>query len=139
MGFLDNLFDDTKKKGDKLRQQMGQIGKPKMSGAGYSPGGSKPGEVYQIIISEPGPVGIRVEQKSNNSASAIVNQVVPGSQAEAAGLQRGDVLCFAGSEGQSEIPYSMFLEMAKSPQRPLRKSQENNINYKRMQIMGVSI
>ena len=127
MGFLDNLTGgDKNKKGNSnplanIRKQMEQMGKPKMSGQGYSLGGSKPGEVVEIVLSQPGSLGIRVEQKSNNSASAIVNQVVQGSQAEAAGLQRGDVLCFAGSNGQSEIPYSMFLEMAKSPQRPLRK------------------
>jgi hypothetical protein len=44
--------------------------------------------------------------------------VVPGSQAEAAGLKRGDILCFAGSNGQEEMMYDMFLDMARSGQRP---------------------
>ena len=45
--------------------------------------------------------------------------VVEGSQAEEAGLQRGDILCFQGSEGKSEIFYDDFLQMARSSQRPL--------------------
>jgi hypothetical protein len=53
--------------------------------------------------------------------TAIVNEVVPGSQAEAAGLKRGDILCFAGSNGQEEMMYDMFLEIAQSGQRPIRK------------------
>ncbi len=148
MGLLDNIFNnDDKKKPNKngnnnnnnnnnnnplanIRKNIEQIAKPKsgMKGPGYSLGGSKPGQVYQIILPNPGPLGIRVEQRSNNSASAIVNMVVAGSQAEAAGLQRGDVLCFAGSDGQNEMPYSMFLEMAKSSQRPLRKLQQIKSN-----------
>ncbi len=42
-----------------------------------------------------------------------------GSQSEAAGLKRGDILCFAGSNGQEEMMYDMFLELAHSGQRPL--------------------
>lgn len=48
-----------------------------------------------------------------------MSMVVEGSQAEAAGLKRGDILCFAGSEGKSEIPYDDFLQMARSNQRPI--------------------
>ena len=127
MGLLDNIFNDDKKKKKSnnnnnnnnnplanIRKNIEKIGKPKMTGPGYSLGGSKPGQVFEIILPNPGPLGIRVEQKTSNSASAIVNMVVQGSQAEAAGLKRGDVLCFAGSNGQNEIPYSMFLEIAKS-------------------------
>jgi hypothetical protein len=51
--------------------------------------------------------------------SAIVNEVVPGTQAEQAGLKRGDILCFAGSDGQEEMSYEVFLELAQSDQRPL--------------------
>jgi len=140
MGFLDNLFNDGKKKsgGDNSNNsnnnknnnnnplanirkniEQGLGGKRTMQGPGRSLGGSKPGTVYQIALEQPGPVGIKVEKRSNTSASAIVNSVVPGSQAEAAGLRRGDVLCFAGSNGQEEMPYNMFLEIVKSPQRPI--------------------
>ncbi len=132
MGLLDNIFNDDKKKPPSnnnnnnnplanIRKNIEKIGKPKMKGPGYSLGGSKPGQVFEIVLPNHGPLGIRVEQRSNNSASAIVNMVVQGSQADLAGLKRGDVLCFAGSNGQNEMPYSMFLEMAKSKQRPLRK------------------
>lgn len=58
-------------------------------------------------------------EKRKGSQSAIVGNIVENTQAKAAGLQRGDVLCFAGSNGQEEIPYAMFLELAKSTQRPL--------------------
>ena len=62
-----------------------------------------------------------MERRQNSAGTAIVNQVVPGGQAEAAGMKRGDVLCYAGSNGQDEMMYDMFLELAKSEQRPLRK------------------
>jgi len=134
MGFLDNLFNDDKKSGSgsnnnnplaNIRKNIEQLGKKSggggMKGPGQSLGGRKHGDVIQVIITEPGPLGVKVERKTNNSKSAIVNMVVEGSQAEAAGLQRGDVLCFAGSDGQEEMPYSMFLEIAKSKQRPIRE------------------
>jgi len=131
MGFLDDIFGDDKKKsggGKKDNNPLANIGKniqqnlkgkPRMKGPGQSLGGSKPGEVYHIILPNPGSLGVKVEKRSNNSKSAIVNMVVPGSQAEAAGLQRGDVLCFAGSDGQDEMPYDMFLQIAKSKDRPI--------------------
>jgi hypothetical protein len=45
--------------------------------------------------------------------------VVKGGQAEAAGIQRGDILCYAGSNGEEEIMYDQFLALAASDQRPL--------------------
>ena len=130
MGFLDNIFNNDDKKKPKpnnnplanLRKNIENMGKPNtFHGQGQSLGGAKPGEVMEIVLPNPGPLGVRVEKRSNNSASAIVNQVVPGSQAEASGLQRGDVICFAGSRGQNEISYDMFLQIAKSPERPIRE------------------
>lgn len=138
MGFLDNIFnnEDGKKSGGggssnsnnnplaNIRKNMEQLGKPKaprMRGPGQSLGGAKPGDVLEIVLPHPGPLGVRIEKRSNNSESAIVNMVVPGSQAEAAGLLRGDVLCFAGSGGQNDIPYNMFLDIAKSTDRPIRE------------------
>ena len=53
--------------------------------------------------------------------------VVEGSQAEAAGLKVGDILCFSGSDGKEEIMYDMFLELVKSEQRPLRKCSTYSI------------
>jgi hypothetical protein len=45
--------------------------------------------------------------------------VVTGSQAEAAGIQRGDILCYADTSGEEEIMYNDFLTLASSDQRPL--------------------
>jgi hypothetical protein len=130
MGFLDNVFggdDKSKKKKNEnnhnpLASALQNFNNKTKSfqGQGQSLGGSKPGEVIPITLPNPGPLGVRVEKKSNTSASAIVNEVVLGGQAEAAGLQRGDILCFAGSNGQEEIMYDMFLEIAKSNQRPIQ-------------------
>ena len=61
----------------------------------------------------------KIEKRPNSDGTAIVAMVVPGSQAERAGLQRGDILCFAGSNGDVEIMYDMFVELAASNQRPL--------------------
>ena len=61
-----------------------------------------------------------MEKRPNSAGTAIVATVIEGSQAEAAGIQRGDALCYAGSNGQEEIMYDLFLELAKSNQRPLR-------------------
>lgn len=122
MGFLDNLLGDGKNKSDKkpssgipnpfARQQSFQ-------GQGQSLGGSKPGIVIPVSLPQPGPLGVRVEKRPNSEGTAIVNEVIPGSQAEAAGLKRGDILCFGGSNGQEEMHYDMFLELARSGQRPL--------------------
>jgi hypothetical protein len=45
--------------------------------------------------------------------------VVEGGQAEAAGIERGDILCYAGTNGEKEIMYDQFLALAASDQRPL--------------------
>ena len=81
-------------------------------------GGSKPGDVIEIVLPNPGPLGVRVEKRKNGDI-AFVNKIVSGSQAEAAGFQRGDVICFACSQGQNEISYDTFLQIAKSPRRPI--------------------
>lgn len=62
-----------------------------------------------------------MEKRPNTEGTAIVNEIVPGSQAEEAGLKRGDILCFGGSSGQAEMHYDIFLEMARSDERPLGK------------------
>ena len=139
MGLLDMFNNDKKKKANdsnsssnnnsnnsnplaNLRKNIERIGRPStFGGSGQSLGGSKPGAVIDVVLVEQGPLGIRVEKKSNNSGSAIVSQVMEGTQAERSGLRRGDVLCFAGSGGQNEIPYQMFLDICKSQQRPIRE------------------
>mmetsp|Transcript_21943 Transcript_21943/g.50642 ORF Transcript_21943/g.50642 Transcript_21943/m.50642 type:complete len:406 (+) Transcript_21943:1-1218(+) len=91
----------------------------KFQGTGQSLGGSNPGRVIEIVLSEPGPLGMRIEKRPTDDASAIVSEVVPGSQAQAAGLQRGDILCYGGTNGEAEISYKHFLQMAQSTERPL--------------------
>lgn len=93
--------------------------KNNFGGQGQALGGSLPGRVIPVELTESGPLGIMVEKRSNTLGTAIVSAVIDGSQAAKAGVQRGDVLCFAGSNGQEEIMYDMFVELAKSDQRPL--------------------
>ena len=45
--------------------------------------------------------------------------VVPGSQADREGVQRGDIICYAGTNGEEEIMYDVFIQLAASNQRPL--------------------
>ena len=45
--------------------------------------------------------------------------VVGGSQAAEAGIQRGDILCYADTNGEQEFLYEDFLKLAASTQRPL--------------------
>ncbi|OEU06631.1 hypothetical protein FRACYDRAFT_278408 [Fragilariopsis cylindrus CCMP1102] len=143
MGFLDNVFNNNDKDKKKKSNSTGgggnnanplanlgkTIGQPNsFGGQGQSLGGSKPGVVIEIILSNPGPIGVRVEKRSTASASAIVNHVIPQSQADHAGLQRGDVICFAGSNGQDEMQYDMFLQIAKSTQRPISSAAAASAN-----------
>lgn len=118
---MNNFFDRFKKPdGGGGKNLLNAItGKSaSFQGSGQSLGGSKPGKVIPIELKEKGSLGVGVEKRPGTNTS-IVSKVVPGSQAEAAGLQRGDILCFAGSNGVEEIPYDMFIELAKSDQRPL--------------------
>jgi len=98
------------------------IGKSKKQnfGGGQSLGGSSTlGKVTRVTLCDPGPLGMKIEKRPNNEGSAIVSTVVENSQAHAAGLQRGDVLCHAGTDGQHEIMYNEFIAMASSEHRPL--------------------
>ena len=118
---MDKFFDRFKPKKKSGNPLGGLFSGQKSSfhGQGQSLGGSQPGQVLPIELSEAGPLGIQVEKRPNSQKTAIVAMVVPGSQAERAGIQRGDILCFAGSNGTEEIMYDMFIELAKSNQRPL--------------------
>jgi len=59
-------------------------------------------------------------EEKNSQGTTIISRVVPGSQAAAAGLQRGDIVCHAGTNGSKEIPYNEILAMARSGRRPLK-------------------
>lgn len=94
-------------------------GQNNFSGNGQSLGGSQPGKVIDVQLEDPGPLGVKIEKRPNSQGTAIVAMVVPGSQAEKAGMLRGDILCFSGSNGSEEIMYDMFIQLAASDQRPL--------------------
>ncbi|KAL3789403.1 hypothetical protein HJC23_001951 [Cyclotella cryptica] len=85
---------------------------------GQSLGGTQPGRLLSISLLHPGPLGIEIEKRRNATQSAIVSSVVPNSQADVAGLRRGDVLCRADDD--AEFSYHDFLKLAKSNVRPLR-------------------
>jgi hypothetical protein len=61
----------------------------------------------------------QIEKRPNGAGTAIIAMVVEGSQADRAGLKRGDMVCLAGTNGEEEIMYNMFIDMAASNQRPL--------------------
>jgi len=126
--FLDRFKKPSEKKGSDSSNNNNPLAgwfgnnnskQSSFGGTGQSLGGSQPGKVIPIELSQPGPLGLKVERRPNSQGTAIVQQVIAGSQAEQAGLERGDVLCFAGSNGGEEIMYDMFLDLAKSDQRPL--------------------
>jgi len=113
-GFLDKL---QKNKG---KNEFKNPFAPKQNlnrGGGKSLGGSKPGKLIPISITGSGSIGVGLE--NTNEGSAIIASVDVGSLAAVAGLQRGDVVCFADTNGADEIKYRHFLDMAKSNERPL--------------------
>ena len=117
---MNNFFNKIKKDIKKSTKNLQSPSiKNKRSGGGRSLGGSKPGTVFSISLSNPGPLGVEVERTSNGRGYAIISRVVPQSQAEIAGLQRGDIVCFPDSNGEEEIMFEQFLTMARSSTRPL--------------------
>lgn len=101
-----------------IQKQMDKLNKPKASSSGgHSLGGSKPGSIYSISLSQPGSLGLEIEKRRDALQSAIVASVLPNSQADSAGLKRGDILC---KPDESEYSYNEFLKLAKSGGRPLQ-------------------
>ncbi|KAL7540699.1 hypothetical protein ACHAWF_006758 [Thalassiosira exigua] len=91
----------------------------KPRGGGQSLGGTKPGRVFSVSLDHPGPLGLEVERRKNAQATAIIAAVAPSSQADKAGLKRGDIVCQPNSNG-NEYRYDQFIAIAKSGKRPLR-------------------
>ena len=87
-------------------------------GGGKSLGGIKPGKLIRVSLSNPGPIGVKVEKTSKGNA--IVAGVLPNSQAQSFGLKRGDIVCHANSDGEEEIQYRQFIAMASSNKRPIK-------------------
>eukprot|EP00814_Leptocylindrus_danicus_P013334 CAMPEP_0116036456 /NCGR_PEP_ID=MMETSP0321-20121206/21221_1 /TAXON_ID=163516 /ORGANISM="Leptocylindrus danicus var. danicus, Strain B650" /LENGTH=398 /DNA_ID=CAMNT_0003513977 /DNA_START=36 /DNA_END=1232 /DNA_ORIENTATION=+ len=115
--FFKNLGNKNKSKEGSKKPNFKNPFERKFKGSGSTLGGSKPGTLVKITFSEPGSLGLKVEKTA--SKGTIVSSVVPGGQAEKAGLRRGDVLCFGGSEGE-EVMFDHFLILAKEEsQRPL--------------------
>lgn len=59
------------------------------------------------------------KNNQNQTKIVIVEQIVPNSQAENAGLKPGDVLCYPNTNGEKEIEFDSFLKMSRSKQRPI--------------------
>jgi hypothetical protein len=112
-----NFLDRFKPKANALHNAL--RGSRTFQGTGQSLGG---GSAHHVVIpvqlDEMGPLGMGVE-KMKGSGGCITSFVEPGSQAERAGIQRGDVVCFAGTDGKEEVQYADFLKLAKSKDRPL--------------------
>ena len=116
---MSNFFDRFKPKKNGGGFSLNLPGmKKSFQGSGQSLGGSQPGIVIPVQLDQPGSLGMKIEKRPGTN-SAIVAMVVDGSQADKAGLRRGDILCFQGSNGSEEILYDMFRELAASDQRPL--------------------
>jgi len=105
---------------NKLQNNINQNIKGKKNrGGGQSLGGTKPGTIIRISIPLPGSIGAGVENTKDGTAIISNIPVGTGSQAEAAGLMRGDIVCFPDTNGRDEMPFRLFLDMAKSDARPL--------------------
>ena len=113
---MKNFFD---KIGKDVQKKINSNNKSNHNrGGGQSLGGTKPGKfIPNIQIVESGPIGIKLENTDQNHA--IVADVNPGGLAEAAGLQRGDVFCQVGTQGNTEMNYKEFLALVKSGPRPI--------------------
>ncbi|KAL7479882.1 hypothetical protein ACHAW6_005622 [Cyclotella cf. meneghiniana] len=78
----------------------------------------KQSRLISFSLCHRGTLGLEVEQRQDASLSAAVARVVPNSQADVAGVKKGDLLCHADTE--KEYSYHEFLKLAKSGIRPLR-------------------
>jgi PUB domain len=114
---MNNLLDRFKPKANALQNAL--RGPRHFQGSGQSLGG---GDSHHVVIpvqlEEAGPLGMGIE-KMKGSGGCIVGRVEDDSQAQRAGMRRGDVVCFAGSNGREEVTYADFLQLAKSNDRPL--------------------
>ena len=76
-----------------------------------------------VTLTQPGALGCRIEKAAPtdtmNNEHVRITAVVAGSQAAEAGLQRGDIITYPGTNGAVPIPYDFFFSMAQGPTRPV--------------------
>lgn len=108
-------FFSSSKKGSSFSLSPNPL-KPKFRGGGTALGGARPGELVQVTFPAAGPLGCSIEK--DHAGSAVVSSVAPGSQAAAAGLLRGDVVCWGGCGGE-EAGFEEFMEVVRGGERPL--------------------
>jgi hypothetical protein len=61
-----------------------------------------------------------IEKSKSNKGFAVIAKCMPKSQAEQAGLRRGDIVCYPGTNGEQEVPYEKFIATARSGSRPMK-------------------
>jgi hypothetical protein len=114
---MNSFLDRFKPKANALQNAI--RGPRSFQGTGQSLGG---GDLHHVVVpiqlNEAGSLGMGIE-KTKDSGGCIVSHVEDGSQAQRAGIRRGDVVCFAGTDGKEEVQYKDFLRLAKSTERPL--------------------
>jgi hypothetical protein len=114
---MNNFLDRFKPQANALHNAL--RGGRSFQGTGQSLGGGNAHHVVvPIRLDEAGSLGMGVE-KMKGSGGCIVSFVEPASQSHRAGIQRGDVVCFAGTDGKEEVQYGDFLKLAKLKDRPL--------------------
>jgi hypothetical protein len=80
---------------------------------------SHPSNIFSVVLDQPSSLGIEMEHHKS-SDSVIISYVRKRSQADKAGLQRGDIVVnFRSIENPDGMPYAQFIALAKKGTRPL--------------------